>query len=251
MAVCDNRIHFVVKGSGSNNLYYGNVNLATGAFSGWTLISGQTPSKPALTAKDPTPLVADANCALFLLVRGMTNGIYLRTRTSSWGSWITLPGSTDAGPAIAYVSASDTLHMLVKGNGNNNIYWATRTVAGGTFSGWSLISGQTPSGPALTEWQPGTNRVLAVVRGTDNKIWTRQWLSASGWGAWSSLSSGSTDSQPSVIRLAGVSQFIIAVRGLDGKIYFKIGTQLATLVWGPWRALPSGTTPSSPTVTAA
>jgi len=256
LALCDDALQLVVRGLDSK-IYYGSVTLDDELFSGWKQIYGSTPSKPALTAKDPTPLAADGNCELFLLVRGSDNGIYLTSISpaGAWvGTWSQLPGSTDAGPAIAYVAASDTLHMLVKGNSNNYIYWATMPVAG-AFSGWSKLDGKTPSGPAIAEYYDSTvsSSVLAVVRGMDNKIYWRLWTSAGGWSSWQKMAPGATDAQPSVacvLRSLPTPQYVIAVHGLDGKIYFTRGLQVRlgpSWYWDAWRALP-GSSPSSPSI---
>jgi len=252
MAHCDNHIFYAVRNSASA-LYLGRFDIYGGIWEGYSLIGGTTPSRAALAASDTTPNSDDGTCVLYLLVRGSDNKIYLRSlanpaSSNAWSGWTTLPGSTDAGPAITYVHATNTLHMAVKGNGVNNIYYATRTLAG-VFSGWTQLPGQTPSSPALTEWPRGYTGTMLIVRGTDNKIYFNTWTGS--WSGWTLTAAGTTQSAPSVADIYGsdMPQFIIAVRGGDGRVYFSVGTYVLFFVgWTPWRAVSVGSTTSSPGV---
>jgi len=94
-------------------------------------------------------LVAPAANA-YLVVRGLDNGIYYRvysSATSSWGSWVRLPGSTCDSPAAAVMS--NRLHLVVRGLDGISLYHGYVDLSTGAFSGWTKISGSTPSTPTL------------------------------------------------------------------------------------------------------
>jgi hypothetical protein len=127
------------------SIWYSYVNLTDGTFSGWTLLSGATPSAPTL---------ASNGTILTLVVRGEDNRIYYRfydIASQTWSGWNILPsGWTPDSPAA--VVSSNTLYISVRGFANNNqsIYFASINLADQSFSGWTLLSGSTPSAPTLT-----------------------------------------------------------------------------------------------------
>jgi len=138
-----NQLHIVVRGMGGSTLYYSYRNLDTVAFSGWTLLSGSTPTAPTLTAN---------STHLSLVVRGSNNRIYYRfcsVASHSWGGWNVLPsGSTNDRVATAF--AGDKLQFVVRGSTGGQLYRSNVNLGSATFSGWSLLSGSTPSPPTLT-----------------------------------------------------------------------------------------------------
>ena len=86
----------------------------------------------------------------YLVVRGNDNGIYYRLfneATSTWGSWIKLPGATSDSPSAAYVG--DQLCVIVRGTDGSSLWQGFINVGTGAFSGWTLLSGATPSAPEL------------------------------------------------------------------------------------------------------
>jgi C1A family cysteine protease len=142
-AVCNNELHMVVRSSSGSQLYHGYVNLVGGGFSGWTLLSGSSPSAPTLTSN---------STHLSLAVRGGDNRIYYRfcnVASHSWGSWSVLPsGSTGDRPATAF--AGDKLQFVVRGLTGGQLYHSNINLATSAFSGWTLLAGSTPSPPTLT-----------------------------------------------------------------------------------------------------
>jgi LmbE family N-acetylglucosaminyl deacetylase len=142
-ALVGNELHIVVRGMSGNKLYYCYRNLDTGTFSGWSLLSGASPSAPTL---------ASNSTHLSLVVRGGDNRIYYRfcnAASHSWGSWSVLPsGSTGDKPAAAFTG--DRLQFVVRGSTGGKLYHCNVNLASAAFSGWSLLSGSTPSAPTLT-----------------------------------------------------------------------------------------------------
>jgi hypothetical protein len=88
--------------------------------------------------------------SLFLVVRGMDNGIYYRffnESTSTWDTWEKLPGATPDSPAAAILG--NQLRVVVRGMDGSSLWYGTIDLATDTFSGWTLLSGATPSAPEL------------------------------------------------------------------------------------------------------
>jgi len=142
-AMIGNELHIVVRGMSGNTLYYSHRNLDTAAFSGWSLLSGSSPSAPTL---------ASNSTHLSLVVRGSNNRIYYRfcnAATHTWGGWSVLPsGSTGDRPAAAFTG--DKLQFVVRGSSGGKLYHCNVNLASAAFSGWSLLTGTTPSPPTLT-----------------------------------------------------------------------------------------------------
>jgi len=136
-------LHVVVRGMDEYSLWHGHfTNPADPAsFSGWTRLSGATPSAPTL-ASDGT--------VLSLVVRGFNDRIYYRVYESSWGGWNVLPGATCDSPAAAMLG--DDLHVVVRGMDGNTLWhgYLSDPSDPESFSGWSWLSGATPSAPTLT-----------------------------------------------------------------------------------------------------
>lgn len=149
-AMLGNNLHIVIRGFSStdvtenNTMYHIIVQPNVGVVRDWITLSGATPSKPALTASQ----VAYQLC---LVVRGMTNNIYWATYdglTDSWGSWNAVPyGSTCDGPAATV--CGNELHMVVRNMDGSTLYHGHIDLATNAFSGWTLLSGSTPSPPVF------------------------------------------------------------------------------------------------------
>jgi len=110
-------------------------------FSGWTRLSGSTPSVPTL---------ASNGTVLSLVVRGFDDRIYYRNYEGSWGEWTVLPGATCDSPAAALLG--NDLHIVVRGLDGNTFWHGYLADPSGpeSFSGWSRLSGATLSAPRLT-----------------------------------------------------------------------------------------------------
>ena len=132
-----------MRGASNNQIWYGNVNLIGNTFSGWTSLSGATPSAPTLTGNSTT---------LCLIVRGETNVIFYRfydVASRTWGDWVNVPtGATVDSPTATL--QNNALHIVVRGVNNDQIWYSNVNLIGNTFSGWTSLSGATPSKPTLT-----------------------------------------------------------------------------------------------------
>jgi hypothetical protein len=87
---------------------------------------------------------------LFSVVRGEDNGIYyhiFNQTTNAWNAWEKLPGATCDSPAAAIVG--NQLRVVVRGMDGSSLWQGYIDVATDSFSGWTHISGATPSAPEL------------------------------------------------------------------------------------------------------
>jgi hypothetical protein len=142
-AILGKMLHIVVKDLAGISLFYGSVDLGTNLFSGWMPITGFTPSDPTLTSNGTT---------LALVVRGGDNAVYYRFYnpvTQTWTSWSSLPtGTTIEGPAGATI-LGNKLHIVVRGNDGNSLWHSNLDISSTVFSGWTYLTGSTPSKPTL------------------------------------------------------------------------------------------------------
>jgi hypothetical protein len=86
----------------------------------------------------------------YLVVRGSDNGIYYRLfneASGTWGEWTKLPGSTCDSPSAAYIG--EQLCVVVRGMDGSSMWQGFVNVNTGDFSGWTPISGSTPSAVEL------------------------------------------------------------------------------------------------------
>lgn len=238
------KIHLAVRGM-NNKIYYGYLEELTGWFSGWSLVGGSTPSKPALTVD---PYTGD----LYLVVRGNDNRIYYNVKRegAGWSGWQCLPsGTTPDAPAALFYSdgSSKKLHIVVRGN-DNGIWHGILDFfppLPPRWSGWNRISGSTPSSPDLTiRVIPGP--IYLAVRGADNRIYINYYDGA--WHNWERIPTGTTISGPAIFGKLEVTEMLyVAVLSSsgDGRIYV---ISKSTSGWGTWQQV-SGRTPSEPDLT--
>jgi hypothetical protein len=224
-----------------NTLWHGYVNMTDGAFSGWTLLSGSTPSAPTLTQN---------GAALYLVVRGQNNLIYNRLYNDSlhtWGDWFALPsGATCDSPAAALLK--DQLHVVVRGMDGYSLWHGIMNASTMAFSGWERLSGATQSAPALVASKTrNRNEVYLVVRGMDNIIYRNTFGSYGFWTGWIATPAGATPD--GVGAMVMCDSLHVAVRGMDGYSLWHGVVDLATDNFTNW-ALLSGSTPSKPTLTS-
>jgi len=144
-AMLGSNLHVVVRSSTGTSLYHIIVQPEVGVVRNWILVSGSTPSKPVLTA-DPF-----AN-KLYLAVRGGDSRIYWRSYVGlgdSWAGWNMVPtGTTGDSPAATVVD--NKLRFVVRSTSGTTLWHSSIDLATSAFSGWTLVSGSTPSPPTLT-----------------------------------------------------------------------------------------------------
>jgi hypothetical protein len=236
-AIYNNELHVVVRSSSGTQLYHGYVNLGTSAFSGWTLLSGFTPSAPTL---------ASNGTFLSLVVRGGDNRIYYRCSSNgrTWGSWNVLTGSTGDSPAAAMLG--NNLHIVVRGLTGSSLYHIIVKPNAGVVRNWIGLSGSTPSKPVLTADQ-ATNKLYLTVRGGDSRIYWRSYGPANVWAGWNVVPTGTTGDAPAATVVD--NKLRIVVRSMTGTALYHGYIDLGTSAFSGWTLL-SGSTPSAPTLTS-
>jgi hypothetical protein len=151
VAMLGNNLHVIVRGfsltnpNDNNTLWHIVVQPNVGVVRNWIGVSGATTSKPALTA-DQT------ENKLYLTVRGDDSRIYWRTydgSADSWAGWSMVPTGT-TGDAPAATVTGNKLQIVVRDMDGSKLWHGNLDLATSTFSGWTWISGSTPSTPTLT-----------------------------------------------------------------------------------------------------
>jgi hypothetical protein len=236
--VAGGEFHMVVRGVNNGQLWHCYTALGETSFSGWSLLSGATPSPPTLTGN---------STHLCLVVRGNNNMIYYRfyaIASRVWGGWVQVPGgATPDTPAARLVG--DELHLVVKGSNYNQIWHGIVDLTSGGFSGWSLLSGATPSPPTLTG---NSTHLCLVVRGNTNLIFYRFYdLAAESWGGWVALPYGTTPDVPAATIVG--DDLHIVVRGVNYDQIWHGCLNLGSDAWSGWNLL-DGATPSKPVLTS-
>jgi hypothetical protein len=243
-AIYDDELYIVVRGTDGASLWFGSVDLSDNSFSGWSYLSGTTPSKPILVCWENGQ-------RLILVVRGSDNQIYHRhydIPSDIWYDWSTLiPGSTPESPAAAV--DGDYLNLVVRGM-DDNLYYMKFSLIIPIMPGWTWIGGTTPSAPALTsnfKTEGDDHLLYLIVRGSDNGIYLRSYDGS--WSGWTKLSGSTNDAFGACIqppRPDADACLHILVRGMDSAMYHgKYDLNSETFLGWSWM---SGTTPSPPTL---
>jgi hypothetical protein len=144
-ALSDYYLHIVVRGTDGYSLWYCSVYLMDGTFEGWHLVTGATNSKPTLATCDS---LGEDIC---LTVKGLDNAIYWRYAKGgeAWLPWVAVPtGSTLRAPGA--IVAGQKLQVVVTGTDGTSMWQNTIDIYSRNSSGWTLLSGATPSSPTLT-----------------------------------------------------------------------------------------------------
>jgi len=224
--VYGNRIYFAVRGS-NNKIYYGYIDKNDGEFSGWLEVGGYTPSSPALTINRDTG-------ALYMVVRGMDNGIYYNVYENGvWSGWSRLPGKTSAGPAAAFIN--NKLHIVVRGFSDTSLWhgWIDFTTSSPSWSGWSKIPGATSSSPDLSiDYE--TQELFLAVRGLNNKIYINRYCEGI-WQGWERIPTGSTTQSPAIYATDGKIYVMVSSSDYSGRIYLNVKDSSGN--WYSWQLI--------------
>jgi len=213
VAVFNNRLYFFCKQQGANSIWYGYYPLTdgavSGAFSGWTLLDGPTPSAVSLAASPDY---------LYVAARGMDGSIWHRRMSTgeAWSAWFQIPGYTDVAPAITIFKSG--LCFACKQSGAFTIWYSNVTISTypSGWSGWSRLDGPTPDAASLTT---SSNYLYLAARGTDDGIWYRTMDLSGVWSAWTG-SLGSTDVSPAITTAI-----------FDGNQYLVCKQKGSTTIW--------------------
>ncbi len=179
------------------------------------------------------------------VVRGGDNLVYHANYqiTGPMSGWTALPAMTTIDtPAAAFVS--DVEYFVVRGMDGSSLWFSSKNMASGAFSGWTQLNGFTPSAPVLAS--SGTTLVL-VVRGLDDQIWYRPFDTLTQtWGAFKALPSGLTQDKPAAV-LIGTTLHVV-VRGLEFNTTMYYSTvDINSGAFSGWTLL-TGATASAPTM---
>ncbi len=143
-ALLEGTLQVTVRGVNYDQIWHCYVNLSDNTFEGWTLLNGATPSAPTLITNGTT---------LCLVVRGETDIIWYRRyniNTQVWNDWTAIyEGATMDRPAATFTKSE--LQLVVRGLNGDQIWHGNVSLADSAFSGWTLLSGSTPSAPTLTD----------------------------------------------------------------------------------------------------
>jgi len=215
-AVYDGKLYIAVRGM-DDGLYFGWVSLTDDSFTGWTKLSGATPSSPTL---------ATYNLQLIMVVRGMDNRIYYRfydCNSDAWGDWSSVPtGATSDRPgAIARYGRPppnylpDELYIIVRGT-TGGLYYGDIELDFYTFTGWTMMYGDTPSAPSLARYV-GAFIPIFAVRGMNDKIYySRPWTFPSPGSPWTELPGATCDAAGIAAETLNIN---FVVRGTTGGLY--------------------------------
>jgi spore coat protein A, manganese oxidase len=234
-------LYIAVKGASDSSIWFSSVNVTDSTFSGWTQLSGLTPSAPTLVSY---------GTKLYLIVRGFNDVVFYRTYdtvSGTWTGWVGIPdGATSDKPAAVVVG--NTMQLVVKGFSttdsavNNTLFHGYLNLIDNSFSGWKAIGGSTPSKPTLIVEQ-GSAAVRLIVRGENNLIYTNRFDGTS-WQGFTALPLGSTTSGPAAIILN--NDVYYEVLAGSGTIYYSTQNTL-TGTFSGWIAQ-QGTSPSTVTM---
>jgi hypothetical protein len=148
-AIAGDYLHLVVRGFSTTNvainntMYYANLNLATFAFSSWTTLPGATDAAPTLTNPE------NQN-RLYLVVKGLNNRIYTNIWDgTAWQGWNSIAtGATTRSPGAAVINGE--LQILVRSAFDDGMWQYRINLANDVETGWTLVTGLTPSAPTLS-----------------------------------------------------------------------------------------------------
>ncbi|MEJ5299413.1 MAG: C10 family peptidase [Thermodesulforhabdaceae bacterium] len=174
---------------------------------------------------------------LYTYVVGGDKKIYFKYMTYSGtleSSWETIPnGATDATPGVAVFR--NRQYVVVKGNGSESLWMASRDGKGWESTSWTSISGGTSAAPSLASFN---NRLYLAVKGggSSTGIYYRNRSASGTWSSWSTLS-GATNHSPALVSFN--NKLYIFVRGTGGGIYYR--SMDASGTWGSWKTIPGST----------
>jgi hypothetical protein len=214
IAVFQNRLYFVCKQAGSNNIWYGYYPLTdgvvSGSFSGWTWLPGPTPAAVSL---------ATDSSHLYVAAEGMDGSIWHRRMDTSggWTGWTPIPGFTDVSPAIAVFQ--NRLYFVCKQKASNQIWYGyvdLSTYPSG-WASWSPLSGPTPDALTLAV---SSDHLYVAARGMENGIWYQSMDSSGTWSGWAALP-GYTPSAIGISVYSGSCYFAAREPGTN-KLYVNL-----------------------------
>jgi Glycosyl hydrolase catalytic core len=185
--------------------------VANGSWSGWESLGGGLGSDPVA--------VSIATGTIDVFVRGTDGALYRINCSGScsggaWSSWQWVPNSSLIGKPAVISSEPGRLDVFARG-AFNQIYHVFK-LAGGGWSGWNSIGGETVSSPAAISLESGRGDVF--WRGTDGKLWRRFFSPGVGWAGPESIEGWSLASSPTVIS-SEPGRIDVFSRGTDNQLW--------------------------------
>ncbi|HEY1787141.1 MAG TPA: cellulase family glycosylhydrolase [Verrucomicrobiae bacterium] len=214
----------------SGNVYHKWIQ-TDGDWSSWTLLGS-----PSGGAKQWGGVIGiNTDGSLEVYVTGATNGaVYHAYEASSgWTTFSSLGGGGGNLSSPAVISDNDgRLNLFVVG-GDNGIWWDKQTVPGGSWAGWTEISGTTAkSGEAPTAILNAGGDLEVFYNNTLNNEVCHFWQTTSGGNDWTWTGQNSLGGGGN---LSGLS----ATRNSDGRLDVSVvGSD--TNVWHVWQSTPGG-----------
>jgi hypothetical protein len=203
----------------------------------WVKLAGLTPDSLAS---------ATSTDRLYVAARGMENDIWYRSMDTYgvWSDWTRLPGFTDAWPALAIFNSR--LYLVCKQSGTDNIWLGSISLSDGSFSGWVLLDGPTPTAVSLAT---DSSYLYLAAEGMDGSIWHRRMDTSGIWSTWTQVP-GFTDVSPAIAVFNGQLYFVCKQRSSSNIWYGYVDLVSYPGGWSGWTLLP-GPTPDALTLTVS
>jgi hypothetical protein len=185
-----------------------------------TLVGASVGGAPAVCAPDANSLA--------LFARGTDGALwYEHWDGTTWSVSMSLGGVLTSDPAA---TSNATGHIDVCVRGSDNALWEKTTTNGGSsWSAWTSLGGQIPSGTGPAVCAQGS-RLDVFVQGTDGALW-HKWCIGTSWSGWQSLSGKLTSSPAATSPASGVID--VCVRGSDNALWEKTYNG----VWSGWTSI--------------
>jgi len=192
-------------------------------------------------ATDEAPGAVVVGGRLWLVVRGLNNGLYfgyVDLATGRFSGWQPIPGGTRFRPALA----TDGSRLWLVVTGFDGRVWVNRyDIATGQWGTWSPVpEGWTVSAPAAAYY---AGRLYIAVRGTNGVIYYVTTSDGASFSTWIPVA-GSTPSAPYLT--SDGTRLYLVVRGDDNRIWVSQYSGS----WSSWEAIPGGYADETPAAVA-
>jgi hypothetical protein len=165
-----------------------------------------------------------------------------------WSGWTALPGFTDVRPAVLVFN--DRLYFVCKQASSNYIWYGYYPLSGGvvsgSFSGWMLLPGPTPTAVSLAA---DSSYLYVATEGMGGTIWHQRVSTSGSWSGWTQIP-GLTDVSPAIVVFQNRLYFTCKQRASNNIWYGYVDLNAYPSGWSGWTLLP-GPTPDALTLTAS
>ncbi len=185
-----------------------------GALGGLVSLGGQTHYAPAV-ARAPD---GDVDAA----VVGTNEALYVSTQavgTTSWSTWLKVPGPTLRSRPAAASWPDGTLHVFAAGT--DNALWHTWRTADGRWWGWESLGGQIAPGAGVSVASAPDRSIWVTTQAADRSVLTKSWAPYRGWEAGWTQHGGVIVGDPAAAVDVATGQLTLTVRGTNDALYAK------------------------------